>query len=209
VSFDVLEEAQFWFTKSNTICDPGPEVSFVFFSLSLSCCREWLAVVDDGSVGVVTFVFFNGDVVDIGNATWLVAPDILPSVISFNLSRSISVRNDKEILIPLIDSSAFNLLCSGGFVFSDARNHSKSSLSEEGERYSQTSADRCDSPVAAGVFFSVSVSAEIPFAQRLCSFWVESKHPSRQMLLGSSRAKLFAELVEFFFDDGKSSGSSF
>ena len=43
VSFDVLEEAQSWFTKSNTICDPGPEVSGVFFSFSLPGRGERLA----------------------------------------------------------------------------------------------------------------------------------------------------------------------
>jgi hypothetical protein len=43
VSLDVFEEAQGWFTKSNTICDPGPEVPFVVFPFSLSCCGDGLA----------------------------------------------------------------------------------------------------------------------------------------------------------------------
>jgi hypothetical protein len=43
VSLDVLEEAQSWFTKSNTICDPGPEVSGVFFSESFAGCGKTLA----------------------------------------------------------------------------------------------------------------------------------------------------------------------
>ena len=43
VSFDVFEETKGWLTKSNTICNPWPEVSFVFFSFSFSCRREGLA----------------------------------------------------------------------------------------------------------------------------------------------------------------------
>jgi len=119
VSFDVLEEAQSWFTKSNAICDPGPEVSFVFFSLSLSCCGERLAVVDDGPVGVVTLVLVDGDVVYIGNSAWLVVSDVLPAVVSLNLSGSISVRNRKYILGSLIDSSALNDCFGFDFLLSD------------------------------------------------------------------------------------------
>ena len=43
VSFDVFEEAGSWLKKSNSICDPRPEMSGVVFSGSLSCGREWLA----------------------------------------------------------------------------------------------------------------------------------------------------------------------
>jgi hypothetical protein len=40
VSIDILEETESWLAKSNSICDPWPEVSWIVLSLSLSCCGE-------------------------------------------------------------------------------------------------------------------------------------------------------------------------
>jgi hypothetical protein len=128
VSFDVLEEAQSWLAVFDAGGDPGPEVSGVVLSLPFSGCGEWLAVVDDGAVGAVALVLFDGDVIDILNAARLVAPDVLPTVRAINFSGSISVRNDKEILVPLIDNSAFNCLGFCGLILSDGGNHSESSL---------------------------------------------------------------------------------
>jgi hypothetical protein len=43
VSFDIFKEAHFWSENPNSVCDPRPQVSWVFLSCSLSCCGEWLA----------------------------------------------------------------------------------------------------------------------------------------------------------------------
>jgi hypothetical protein len=43
VSFDVLEKTHSGLKKSNSVCDPRPEVAGVFFSCSFSCGRERLA----------------------------------------------------------------------------------------------------------------------------------------------------------------------
>ena len=43
MSFDVLEKTHSWLKKSNSVCDPRPEVARVFFSCSFSCGRERLA----------------------------------------------------------------------------------------------------------------------------------------------------------------------
>lgn len=209
VALNVFEEAESWLAKLNSICNPGPEVPWIVLSLSFSCGREGLAVVDNCPVGAVALVFFNGDVVYISNSAWIILPDVLPAIVSLNLSGSISVRNNEEILVPLIDNSAFNILGLDGFVFSDGSNHSESSLSEEGERNSQAPADRGNPPVVSASFATVSVPTEVTVANCSCSFGIKSKNPSREMFSGCSRAELAAEIVEFFLDDSKSSGSSF
>ena len=43
MSLDVLEEAQGWLENANSVCDPGPEVSWVVLAEPLSGCAEWLA----------------------------------------------------------------------------------------------------------------------------------------------------------------------
>jgi hypothetical protein len=43
MSLDVFKETDTWSHCSNSICDEGPEVSWIFSSETLSCCTEWLA----------------------------------------------------------------------------------------------------------------------------------------------------------------------
>jgi hypothetical protein len=43
MSFDVLKEADPGSEKSNTICNPRPEVPRVLLSFALPGCTEWLA----------------------------------------------------------------------------------------------------------------------------------------------------------------------
>jgi hypothetical protein len=43
VSLDILKEAHSWSENPNSVCDPRPQVSWVFLSCSLSCGRERLA----------------------------------------------------------------------------------------------------------------------------------------------------------------------
>jgi hypothetical protein len=43
VSLDVLKEAQGWLENANSVCDPGPEVSWVVLAESLPCGAEGLA----------------------------------------------------------------------------------------------------------------------------------------------------------------------
>jgi len=43
MSLDVLEEAQGWLEKANSVCNPGPQMSWVVLAESLSCCAEGLA----------------------------------------------------------------------------------------------------------------------------------------------------------------------
>jgi hypothetical protein len=43
VSFDILEEAEAGAKKSNSVCDVGPKMSWVFCAEALSGCAEWLA----------------------------------------------------------------------------------------------------------------------------------------------------------------------
>jgi hypothetical protein len=42
MSFDVFKEADLGSHSSNSICDPRPEVPWVFFPESLPCGAEWL-----------------------------------------------------------------------------------------------------------------------------------------------------------------------
>jgi len=42
VSFDIFKEAESWPKKSNSVCNPRPEVSWIVFTCSLACGREWL-----------------------------------------------------------------------------------------------------------------------------------------------------------------------
>jgi len=203
VALDVLEEAEGWFTKSNTICDPGPEVSGVVFSEPFPGCGEGLAVVNDGTVGAVTLVLVDGDVIDIRNAAGFVAPDVLPSVRAIDSSGCISVWNSEYVLHSLVDNSTFNDCFWFDSLFSDRSNHSESSLSDEGERNSQTSANCGDIPFASGPVAPVSVPAEVSLAQGTGPVPVELKNPSRQMLSGRPSSELSAEFVQFFFDDGE------
>jgi hypothetical protein len=43
VSFDVLEEAHGWLANPNSVCDPGPEMSWVVLAKSFPCGAERLA----------------------------------------------------------------------------------------------------------------------------------------------------------------------
>ena len=43
MALDILEEAESWLKKSNSVCDKGPEVSWVVSSESFTGCAEWLA----------------------------------------------------------------------------------------------------------------------------------------------------------------------
>jgi hypothetical protein len=43
MSFDILEEAELGSENPNSVCDEGPEVSWVVSSEPLSCRAEWLA----------------------------------------------------------------------------------------------------------------------------------------------------------------------
>jgi hypothetical protein len=50
MSLDVLEEAQSWLAKSNSICEPRPEVTGVILSFSLACGgerRAWVTSRED------------------------------------------------------------------------------------------------------------------------------------------------------------------
>lgn len=109
-------------------------------------------------------------------------------------------------MCPLCNISTLNCCSLCALVATNACNHAESALRERGKRDSQTTADGCGSPSPAipfGVDVSVSVTAKISLAERTGALGVQAKHPSRQMLSGSSLSKLFAKFIEIMSSDGE------
>jgi hypothetical protein len=64
VAFDVLEENNSRVDCMDLGAEEGPEVAGIGFSGPFPGGTEWLAVVDNQSIGNIRLVFFNGNVVD-------------------------------------------------------------------------------------------------------------------------------------------------
>lgn len=88
--------------------DVRPEVALVGFSVAAPGEAEGLAIVNDGSVCDVAFVFVDGNIENVSDAAGFVPSDALPSIAAINSAGSISIWNSEDELLSLPNNSPLN-----------------------------------------------------------------------------------------------------
>ena len=104
----VFEKHDCRFNLANDSTHMRPKVSRIILSTTLAGDTEGLAVVDNGSVRDVGFVFINGNVVYGSDATGFVCANLLPSVFVLHKSNAIAFRDKDGPIGSLMNNSPFN-----------------------------------------------------------------------------------------------------
>jgi hypothetical protein len=137
----------------------GPEVAGVVKAKPLTGSAEGLAVVDNGAVGAVAFVFLNADVVDATNAARFDTSDQLPTVVPLHKGRTIPVRDRDDIEVLLVDCSTLDDSCTWYPASPHTRDNAMASLGQQSNTKSERAANGCNPPTCVALcILSVTVS---------------------------------------------------